>query len=338
MMLLFVFLVFAIILVNGWTDAPNAISTCVATRSLSPTAALALAAACNFFGSVGMALINSNVAKTVFGIANLPSDPQDAIGALCAAMSAVVIWAIIATRFGIPTSESHALISGLAGAAIASQMTLTAINLEELLRVLYGLLLSTLPAFLLARISYSVMIVFLQGRERRRVIRRFTRTQILSAASSALLHGAQDSQKFMGVLMLGISLKYSYDGDSFHLPLAVIISCAAVMTLGTLLGGKSIIKKVGVDMVSLDAAGGTAADFASSSILTVCSFLGFPVSTTHSKACAMMGVGSQKHGGGTDKKIVGEILLAWLLTFPICAAIGFFLTVLYLTTKGFSLC
>lgn len=338
MMLIFVFLVFAIILVNGWTDAPNAISTCVATRSLSPSAALALAAACNFCGAVGMALINSGVAKTVFGIANLPSDPQDAICALCAAMSAVVIWALIATRFGIPTSESHALISGLAGAAIASQMTLSAVNKAEFLRVIYGLLLSTIPAFLLARISYSVMIPFLKKRERRRVIRRFSRTQILSAASSALLHGAQDSQKFMGVLMLGISLKYSYDTDAFRLPIAVIISSAAVMTLGTLLGGKSIIKKVGVDMVSLDAAGGTAADFASSSILTLCSFLGLPVSTTHSKASAMMGVGSQKHGGGTDKRIVGEILLAWLLTFPICAAIGFLLTALYLNMKGFILC
>ena len=338
MMLIFMILLFSIILVNGWTDAPNAISTCVATRSLTPSAALALAAACNFCGSVGMALINSNVAKTVFGIANLPHDPQDAIFALCAAMSAVVIWALIATRFGIPTSESHALISGLAGAAIASQMTFCAINSDELLRVLYGLILSTVPAFFIARISYTVMIWFFKKRERRRVIRRFTRTQIFSAASSALLHGAQDSQKFMGVLMLGISLKYSYDQESFTLPLGVIISCAAVMTLGTLLGGKSIIKKVGVDMVSLDAAGGTAADFASSSVLTVCSFLGFPVSTTHSKACAMMGVGSQKHGGGTDKKIVGEILLAWLLTFPICAAIGFLLTALYINLKGFILC
>ena len=338
MMLIFILLLFSIILVNGWTDAPNAISTCVATRSLSPSAALALAAACNFCGSVGMALINSNVARTVFGIANLPNDPDDAISALCAAMSAVVIWALIATRFGIPTSESHALISGLAGAAIASQMTLSAVNFDELLRVLYGLLLSTAPAFLLARISYTVMIFFLKKRERRRVIRRFTRTQILSAASSALLHGAQDSQKFMGVLMLGISLKYFYDQESFTLPFGVIISCAAVMTLGTLLGGRSIIKKVGVDMVSLDAAGGTAADFASSSVLTACSFLGLPVSTTHSKACAMMGVGSQKHGGGTDKKIVLQLLSAWLLTFPICALIGFLLTALYINMKGFLLC
>lgn len=338
MIYIFLFLLFSIILINGWTDAPNAISTCVSTRSLAPSSALALAAMCNFCGSVGMALINSKVAKTVFEIANLPKDPRDALAVLCAAMSAVVIWALFATRFGIPTSESHALISGLAGAAIASQMSLSALNLNELMRVLYGLILSTLPAFIIARIAYSVMLLFLKKCERRRVIQHFMRTQVVSAASSALLHGAQDSQKFMGVLMLGISLRYAYTADSFHLPLVVIFSCAAVMTLGTLLGGRSIIKKVGIDMVSLDTAGGTAADFASSTVLTICSFLGFPVSTTHSKACAMMGVGSQRHGGGTNKKIVTEILLAWLLTFPICAAIGFIIILIYTQTKGFILC
>jgi PiT family inorganic phosphate transporter len=95
------------------------------------------------------------------------------------------------------------------------------------------------------------------------------------------------------------------------------------MTLGTLIGGGRIIKKVGMDMVDLDAAGGTAADISSSAVLFGCSLLGIPVSTTHSKACAMMGVGSHSRGGGTDKKIIKEMLLAWLLTFPICASIGF---------------
>ncbi len=336
MIFIFILLLFAIILVNGWTDAPNAISTCVATRSLSAGSALALAAACNFIGSVFMAIINSNVAKTVFGIASFPEDPSLALFSLCAAMSSVVIWSLLATRFGIPTSESHALISGIAGAAVAARASLSAINTKEALTVLYGLLFSTIPAFILARIIYAIMISVLRRKDRRKVIRYFTRTQIFSAATSATLHGAQDSQKFMGVLMLGLSL-YSdrYEWSEFGLPLGIIISCAAVMTLGTLLGGKNIIKKVGIEMVSLDAAGGTAADLSSSAVLAICSYLGFPVSTTHSKASAMMGVGTQRNGGGTDKKIAGEILLAWLLTFPICAAIGFILTFIYINTKGF---
>lgn len=327
MTLVFVLLILSVILVNGWTDAPNAISTCISTRSLSPKGALALAAVCNFAGSIGMALINSRVAKTIFNIVELSEDGEVAIVSLSAGMCAVVIWALIAWRFGIPTSESHALISGLTGAVIGSTMSFDAINLSEWSTVLCGLLLSTLPSALLARLIYSIMQRILSSSERRKSIKYFMRAQRFSAATSALLHGAQDSQKFMGILMLGISIfGKEPNAESFDIPPLIIIVCAAVMTLGTLLGGGRIIKKVGMDMVSLDASGGTAADMASSAVLMGCSLLGIPVSTTHSKACAMMGVGSQKNGGGTNKKIVSQMLLAWLLTFPICALIGFFLS------------
>ena len=125
--------------------------------------------------------------------------------------------------------------------------------------------------------------------------------------------------------MLGMSItRGDLSKDSFHIPIYVVLSCSAVMTLGTLIGGRKIIKKVGMDMVDLDAVGGTAADMASSTVLFICTLCGIPVSTTHSKASAMMGVGtgSQK---GADKKIIAQMLLAWLLTFPICAAIGFIL-------------
>ncbi|MBO5416715.1 MAG: inorganic phosphate transporter [Clostridia bacterium] len=328
MMVLFTVLILAVILVNGWTDAPNAIATCVSTRSLSPSGALALAAVCNFAGSLGMALINSRVAQTIFNIVDFSEDPSAALPALCAGMCAVVIWALIAFRFGIPTSESHALISGITGAAVASSMSFSAINGREWILVLSGLLLSTLPAFLLARMVYSIMTLVLKKADRRKVINHFMRAQRFSATSSALMHGAQDSQKFMGVFMLGFSLLGGGGAEeSFELPFFVILVCSAMMTLGTLIGGGRIIKKVGMDMVDLDASGGTAADMSSSAILTLCSFFGLPVSTTHSKACAMMGVGSRS-AGGADKRIITQMLLAWLLTFPICGAIGFLLAFL----------
>ncbi|MBQ8140285.1 MAG: inorganic phosphate transporter [Clostridia bacterium] len=326
MIVLFTILVLSVILVNGWTDAPNAISTCVSSRSMSPGGALCLAAVCNFTGSVAMALINSRVAKTIFNIVNLSDNPDVALSSLCAGMCAVVIWAIAAWRFGIPTSESHALISGITGAALASTKSISSINLEEWRLVLCGLFFSTLPAFILASIIYTLMTRILGRFERRKMIKYFMRTQRCSAATSALLHGAQDSQKFMGVFMLGFSLiSQNTLSDTFELPLFVIFSCAAVMTLGTLIGGGRIIKKIGMDMVSLDAAGGTAADMSSSAVLAVCSFFGIPVSTTHSKACAMMGVGASLGSGGTNKKIVSQMLCAWLLTFPICFCIGFLL-------------
>lgn len=330
MIIFFTVLILLVILVNGWTDAPNAIAGCVSTRSLSPTAALLLAAGCNFVGAVGMALMNVGVAKTLFGIVDFGKETEGALPALCAGLCAVILWAVIAWRFGLPTSESHALISGITGAALAQRMSLDAINTEQWRTVLLGLLMTTLPAFLLGCLFYRMLQRLLAHLPRRKVMRHFMHAQCFSAATSALLHGAQDSQKFMGVYMLGLSLAYTGSnritvGDS--IPLSVVLICAAVMTLGTMLGGARIIKKVGCDMTELDAAGGSASDAASSVILAVCSLLGIPASTTHSKACAIMGTGVCKKGG-VDLRIVGQMLAAWALTFPFCGAIGFFLSFL----------
>ena len=160
-------------------------------------------------------------------------------------------------------------------------------------------------------------------------MRHFLRAQRVSAATSALLHGAQDSQKFMGVYMLGLSLYYGKGGagEETSVPIAIVLICAAVMTLGTMLGGAKIIKKVGCELTELDAAGGSASDAASSAVLTVCSLLGIPASTTHSKACAIMGTGLCKKSG-VDPRIAGQMLAAWALTFPFCGAIGFFFSFL----------
>jgi len=329
MIVLFTVLILLVILVNGWTDAPNAIAGCVSTRSLSPTGALILAAVCNFVGSVGMTVINPSVAMTLFGIADFGKDPSEALSSLCAGLCAVVLWALIAWRFGIPTSESHALISGITGAALARRMDLSAINPAQWKSVLIGLVATTLPAFLLGALFYRVLLLIVSRLPRRRVMRRFMHAQRISAAVSALLHGAQDSQKFMGVYMLGLSFYYAEGeiGGGGSVPLVIVLICAAVMSLGTMLGGARIIKKVGCDMTDLDPAGGSASDAASSVVLGLCSLLGIPASTTHSKACAMMGTGTCKKKG-VDLRIVGQMVAAWALTFPFCGAIGFFLSFL----------
>ncbi len=325
MILLFTVLILLVILVNGWTDAPNAIAGCVSTRSLSPSGALALAAICNFAGAVGMALIHSGVAKTVFGMVDFGDDPNAALGALCSALCAVIVWGVLAWRFGLPTSESHALISGMTGAALAQHRSLDAIHPEEWGSVLAGLFATTLPAALLGFLFYRFLLFLLSGVSRRRAIGYFSRAQIFSAAGSALMHGAQDSQKFMGVYMLGLSLVSRKAESMDSLPLSVILICAAVMTLGTMMGGAKIIKKVGCDMTDLDAAGGSASDAASTAVLAVCSLLGIPASTTHSKSCAIMGTGLCRRGG-VDLRIVSQMFAAWALTFPACGAIGFFLS------------
>ena len=131
MIVLFTVLILLVILVNGWTDAPNAIAGCISTRAMTPRAALAMAAVCNFVGAIGMALLNTRVAQTLLGIVNFEDDNRKALWSLSAALCAVVLWALVAWRFGIPTSESHALISGLTGAALADRMNLDAINTRE---------------------------------------------------------------------------------------------------------------------------------------------------------------------------------------------------------------
>jgi len=327
MIVLITILILLVILVNGWTDAPNAIAGCVCTRSMSPASALTLASICNFLGSVIMALISPKVAQTLYNIVDPGDDKRGALCAIAAGLLAVVIWATFAWRFGLPTSESHALISGITGAVIAERMSFDAVNTHEWLLVLMGLLATTLPPFVLGYMFNKMLCRLLCNMPRRRVMRYFSRAQCVSAAASALLHGAQDSQKFIGIYMLSLSLLgkgHTFEGN---IPISVVLVCAAVMTLGTMLGGARIIKKVGCDMTELDAASGSAADAASSVVLFICSLFGIPASTTHSKACAIMGTGFCKRGG-VDVRIAGQLLGAWALTFPICAALGFVFSLL----------
>lgn len=315
-------LILSVILINGWTDAPNAIAGCVSTRSMSPRSAVTLAAICNFIGAVGMSIISPRVAVTLYNIVDLGDGGDGALCAVCAGLLAVVVWATLAWRFGLPTSESHALISGLTGAAIAARSSLSAINTEQWALVITGLFATTLIPFILGYIFNSLLRLCLKNKPRRNIMRYFMRAQCVSAAASALLHGAQDSQKFIGVYMLSLSLMGVSKFSDGRIPLYLVSLCAAVMTLGTMLGGARIIKKVGCEMTDIDAAGGSAADAASSAVLLLCSLVGIPASTTHSKACAMMGTGfCKKHG--VDVRIVTQMLAAWGLTFPACALLGY---------------
>lgn len=328
MIVLFTILILCVILVNGFTDAPNAIAGCISTRSLPPRSALGLAACANLVGAIGMAYLTPAVARTLFGIADFGEDTQGAMVALCAGLCAVILWALLAWKYGLPTSESHALISGITGAAVAQQMSLSAIQTEEWGRVFLGLFATTIPAFLLGALFRHVLFFVLGFGRRRPVMKHFRRAQRISAATSALLHGAQDSQKFMGVYMLGLSLPKGNHHLPAVLPLPVVLICALTMTLGTLLGGSRIIKKVGCELTELDCASGSASDAASSAVLTLCSFLGIPASTTHSKACAMMGTGFCRRRG-INPRVAGELFAAWLLTFPACFVIGFVLCRLF---------
>ena len=323
-----VLLTLGVILVNGWTDAPNAIATCVSTRAMKPKAAIFMAAIFNFLGVFAMTLLNAKVAATIYNMVDFGSNAKEATVALCAALVAIVVWATLAWKFGIPTSESHALIAGLTGAAIAMHGGLGGVNGAEWLKVIYGLFLSTLLGFGFGFFSVKLTDILFKKADRPKTTKFFKGAQICGGASMAFMHGAQDGQKFMGVFLLGIFLASGETGvTSFTIPLWLMILCSVVMALGTSIGGYRIIKSVGMDMVKLQTYQGFSADLAAALCLLVASLTGIPVSTTHTKTTAIMGVGASKRLSAVNWKVVREMVLTWVLTFPGCGLLG------YLTVK-----
>ena len=330
-LLITVILTLGVILVNGWTDAPNAIATCVSTRAISPRNAIIMATVFNFLGVFVMTMINANVAQTIYNMVDFGGDSHYALIALCAALFAIVVWATAAWYFGIPTSESHALIAGISGAAIALQGGMSGINGDEWMKVVYGLALSTFLGFGMGWLTVKLMGIIFGRFDRRKTRGFFKYSQISGGAAMAFMHGAQDGQKFMGVFMLGIFLAQGKAGaESFVIPVWLMILCSLVMALGTSIGGYKIIKAVGMDMVKLEQYQGFSADLAAAGCLLISSVTGIPVSTTHTKTTSIMGVGAAKRVSSVNWGVVKEMVLTWILTFPGCGLIGFLMAELFI--------
>lgn len=331
MLLISVLLTLGVIFVNGWTDAPNAIATCVSTRCIDVNKAIIMAAICNFLGVLIMTVFNAKVAMTIKNMVNFEGDNDKALIALCAALAAIVIWAIGAWAFGIPTSESHALIAGLTGAAIALQGGLKGVNGAEWMKVIYGLVLSTLGGFVLGFLICKCMTMIFYHCDREKMNRFFQGGQIAGGAAMAFVHGAQDGQKFMGVLLLGLFLVNGQeDTVGAAIPVWMMLLCSVVMGVGTSIGGKKIIKSVGMDMVKLEKYQGFSADIAAAFSILASTLFGIPVSTTHVKTTAIMGVGAVKRKSAINYSVVKDMVLAWVLTFPGCGLIGFAMAKLFL--------
>ena len=326
-----ILLTLGVILVNGWTDAPNAIATCIVTRCMSPNAAILMAAVFNFFGVFLMTLINATVAETITKMVNFGSNARDAIVALSAALFAIVLWATLAWVFGIPTSESHALIAGLTGSAIALHGSLAGVNEGEWIKIIYGIVISVSLGFGLGWLVCKGVTVLFQRAERAKTEPLFRGAQIVGAAGMAFMHGAQDGQKFMGVIILCVYLSQGQAiPNATPIPIWLMLLCSAVMGIGTAIGGKRIIKSVGMDMVKLEKYQGFSADIAASSSLLLCSIFSLPVSTTHAKTTSIMGVGAVKRLSAINFSVVKELVLTWILTFPGCGLIGFLMTKLFM--------
>ena len=326
-----VVLTLGVILVNGWTDAPNAIATCVVTRCMPPKAAILMAAVFNFLGVFVMTLLNATVAETITKMVDFGTDPDQAIIALSAALFAIVTWATLAWVFGIPTSESHALIAGLTGSAIALHNSLAGVNGGEWIKVIYGIFISVGLGFGLGWLTCKLVTVLFYNVNRLKTEPFFRGAQIAGAAAMAFMHGAQDGQKFMGVVLLCV---YMSNGQSLpsdiHIPIWLMIVCSVVMEEGTAMGGKKIIKSVGMDMFNLEKYQGFSADIAAALSLLICSVFSLPVSTTHAKTTSIMGVGAVKRMSAINFGVVKEMVLTWVLTFPGCGLVGFIMTKIFM--------
>lgn len=330
-LLITVILTLGVILVNGWTDAPNAIATCVSTRCMKAKHAIITAAIFNFLGVLFMTMINATVVETIYNMVDFSGKSKDAMIALCASLFAIVLWAVAAWVFGIPTSESHALIAGLSGSAIALQHGLGGIHWHEWARVIYGLVLSTALGFTAGFFITRIVESICRNMDRRKTNTFFKYAQIISAAGTAFMHGAQDGQKFMGVFLLGIFLASGKSNVAvFQIPVWLMILCSLVMGLGTSIGGYRIIKSVGMGMVKLEKYQGFCADLAASFSLLISSVSGIPVSTTHTKTTAIMGVGASKRLSCVNWSTVKEMVYTWVLTFPGCGLIGYLMARLFI--------
>ncbi|MBS5661390.1 MAG: inorganic phosphate transporter [Clostridiales bacterium] len=330
LLLLSVILTLGVILVNGWTDAPNAIATCVVTRCMSARAAILMAAVFNFLGVFLMTKINATVAETITKMVDFGTNSHEAIVALSAAMFAIVTWATLAWVFGIPTSESHALIAGLTGSAIALHGSLAGVNGGEWVKVLYGIVISVVLGFGLGWLVCKIVTKIFYHAQRQKTEPVFKFAQIFGAACMSFMHGAQDGQKFMGVILLCVFLSNGQTPEAVVPPEWLMLICSLVMGLGTAIGGKKIIKSVGMDMVKLEKYQGFSADIAASLSLLFCSVFSLPVSTTHAKTTSIMGVGAVKRLKAINFSVVKEMGLTWILTFPGCGLIGFLMTKLFI--------
>lgn len=320
-------LISGVMFVNGGTDAPNSIATCISTRCLTPNKALTLAVIFDFLGILIMTFVNSTVAETIFNIVDFGTNTHNALIALCSALISIVIWSVIAWFFGIPTSESHSLIAGLSGAAIALQKGISGINFDEWKKVIYGLILVNILGFISGLLITKLIEKICKNMDRRKTNKFFTKLQIISSACTAFMHGAQDGQKFIGVFLLGTMLATG-SKTVFSIPVWLSIYCAILMALGAIIGGRKIIKTVGMKMAKLEKYQGSSADIASSLCLLGSSIFGIPLSTTHIKATAIMGVGASRGFSRVNWNVAKSMVLTWIFTFPGCGLIGYFSTLI----------
>ncbi len=302
---------------NGFHDAANSIATIVATHVLSPLAAVMLAAFWNFAAAF---FFETRVAATIGRDIVHPQflDPYMVLFGLLGA----IIWNIITWYFGLPSSSSHALVGGFAGAAV-SHAGLAALKLEGLMKVLPYIVIAPLVGMVLGRLMMTLMCFLFRNSTPRSVDKVFRRGQLVSASIFSFSHGMNDAQKTMGIivaLLMSVNLLPGSESGKIVVPLWVILSCHAAIALGTYSGGWRIVKTLAMRLTKLQPVGGFCAETGGGATIVFLSLLGIPLSTTHTITGAIVGVGSITRLSAVRWGIARNIVWAWVLTIPCSAA------------------
>src|SRR5919205_56873 len=323
--IILVFLALVFDYINGFHDAANSIATVVSTRVLSPGLAVIWAA---FFNFIAFAVFGTRVAKSIGDGVRMDLISADLrLYVLLAALLGAIVWNLITWYLGLPTSSSHALLGGYAGAGIAAYGGIAGLLKTEVwTKVIIFIVLSPLIGLTLG-LALMVAVYWLFRRwSPHRVDRLFRTGQLFSAAAFSLGHGGNDAQKTMGiitaVLAAGGLLAYGPDGSLPAIPIWVVLSAHAAIGLGTLSGGWRIVRTMGTRITKLKPVGGFCAETGAALTLAYVTLTGTPVSTTHTITGAIVGVGATRRLSAVKWGVAGRIVWAWLLTIPIAAIIA----------------
>jgi PiT family inorganic phosphate transporter len=300
---------------NGLHDAANSIATVVSTRVLSPQLAVAWAA---FFNFIAFLFFGLHVANTIGkGIVDVEIVTASVI---FAALIGAIVWNILTWMLGIPSSSSHALIGGLLGAGV-TKGGIGAVVWSGIIKTTFGIFLAPMLGM---AVALMLMVLVAWGFRRvaaNRSDRIFRRTQLVTSALYSLGHGGNDAQKTMGIIAVLLYSQHMLGGE-FHIPLWVVLSCQAAMGLGTLMGGWRIVHTMGSKITRLSPQQGACAELGGSIMLFGATWLGIPVSTTHTITGSIMGVGAARRASAVRWGVAGNIIIAWFITIPASAAIA----------------
>jgi len=307
---------------NGFHDTANAIATSVSTRAVTPRLAVLGASVLNFLGAFVSIEVAATIAK---GIVDADIVTLDLV---LAGLVGAITWDLITWYFGLPTSSSHALIGGVAGAAVAAAGWGALQGQAIVDKVLIPSFVAPLAGFAGSAALMLLILWVIRRRSPGLVNRVFRRLQLVSAGFVAFTHGTNDAQKTMGIIALALVASGHLDEDFSRPPLWVIVSAAAAMGAGTYVGGWRIIRTLGQRVAKLEPPQGFAAETVTATILWITAHAGYPVSTTHTITGSVMGAGASRRFSAVRWGLAGNILVAWVLTMPAAGAIGAFMEVL----------